>query len=546
MFAVLLSWQTARASHEAIASLSYAAVAPNLYLVQYKYYAVPDSANQAPATQTLNYRAGNCHAGGTLTLTHYSFAPTYGCPSPNNLVENTYTGLLTIPAACQEWVLSVSQTNRLGANIAANTSLYTEATLNNVATATNTSVDFTGRPEIIVLNNQMSVLNLQGIDVDNDSLVYSLQHVLSSAGTPVPFLPGYSLAQPLPSLTPVTLNSATGELTLHPNAPHNTSYTLQVMVEEYRNVNGSVVKVGSVSRDVLLTVWNNQNLPPVLEARDAAGNVLTDFITVSPCTNNLIQFHTSDANPADILIAMTDAATLLPGSAFTITGTSKRPVVNINWQPSATDAGKTFRIMVNVRDDHCPLIGSIQKQYTVFVENKKVVTAQTSDSVIVPGKAVQLTAAVLTSDTTPVNYSYQWLPAAGLSNPNIKNPVANPQVTTRYQVHILNSNTSFCTDTASVLVRVQQATQVPEPLTQQVAVPNVITPNHDGLNDYFVVRDLKPGTSLHIYNRNGQLSASFKEYDNSWAGAGLKSGTYFYILRNSSNEVKSGWVEVLK
>ncbi|HNX89026.1 MAG TPA: hypothetical protein PKH58_08095, partial [Paludibacteraceae bacterium] len=52
--------------------------------------------------------------------------------------------------------------------------------------------------------------------------------------------------------------------------------------------------------------------------------------------------------------------------------------------------------------------------------------------------------------TTPLTYS--WLPAAGLSNPNIANPVANPANTTTYTVTV--SDTYGCTVTDAVLITV--------------------------------------------------------------------------------------------
>jgi gliding motility-associated-like protein len=50
--------------------------------------------------------------------------------------------------------------------------------------------------------------------------------------------------------------------------------------------------------------------------------------------------------------------------------------------------------------------------------------------------------------------SYSWLPATGLSDPSLANPVASPTVTTTYTVTASNSNA--CTSTASVTVTVNK------------------------------------------------------------------------------------------
>jgi hypothetical protein len=46
------------------------------------------------------------------------------------------------------------------------------------------------------------------------------------------------------------------------------------------------------------------------------------------------------------------------------------------------------------------------------------------------------------SKTAPDNYTYQWTPADGLSDPTIKNPVASPQNTTLYKLTATDINVS--------------------------------------------------------------------------------------------------------
>lgn len=50
--------------------------------------------------------------------------------------------------------------------------------------------------------------------------------------------------------------------------------------------------------------------------------------------------------------------------------------------------------------------------------------------------------------------NYNWTPIAGLSNPNISNPIASPTITTNYVVHVgVNNCSKKRTDTVNVLVR---------------------------------------------------------------------------------------------
>ncbi|SEW53852.1 T9SS type B sorting domain-containing protein [Chitinophaga arvensicola] len=84
-----------------------------------------------------------------------------------------------------------------------------------------------------------------------------------------------------------------------------------------------------------------------------------------------------------------------------------------------------------------------------------------------------------------------------------------------------------------------------------IYIPNIITPNGDGKNDYFFIPGLDkfPGSSLFIYNRWGNSVYQSKDYSNKWDGNGLNEGTYYYILKlNTPQGTRDykGWVEILR
>ncbi len=86
-------------------------------------------------------------------------------------------------------------------------------------------------------------------------------------------------------------------------------------------------------------------------------------------------------------------------------------------------------------------------------------------------------------------------------------------------------------------------------LQHPVTIPNLITPNADGHNDYLVIPkvELYPDARLRIMNRWGQVVYQTVGYDNSWEGEGDKSGIYFYQLELPRNEqLLKGFVEVMQ
>jgi len=68
--------------------------------------------------------------------------------------------------------------------------------------------------------------------------------------------------------------------------------------------------------------------------------------------------------------------------------------------------------------------------------------------------------------------------------------------------------------------------------TVDVKIPNLFTPNGDGINDYFEIRGINgyPNNELIIVNRWGNEVYRQTNYQNKWDGKGLNEGTYYYLL----------------
>ena len=63
-------------------------------------------------------------------------------------------------------------------------------------------------------------------------------------------------------------------------------------------------------------------------------------------------------------------------------------------------------------------------------------------------------------------------------------------------------------------------------------IPNVITPNGDGINDLLVFGNLElyPYSKLMIFNRWGQLVFESGYYQNNWDGQFMNDGVYYFVL----------------
>ena len=78
-----------------------------------------------------------------------------------------------------------------------------------------------------------------------------------------------------------------------------------------------------------------------------------------------------------------------------------------------------------------------------------------------------------------------------------------------------------------------------------VIIPNIFTPNGDGSNDLFEIRNLRSSTTLSITNRWGKEVFSSSDYKNDWTADNVSDGIYYYRLV-AEGEVMIGWLEILR
>ena len=71
-----------------------------------------------------------------------------------------------------------------------------------------------------------------------------------------------------------------------------------------------------------------------------------------------------------------------------------------------------------------------------------------------------------------------------------------------------------------------------QPQPPLIVVPNVMTPNGDGVNDIFDINyiELYDVKKLTIYNRWGNPVYTSEDYQNDWDGGNVSDGVYFYVL----------------
>ncbi|MEI6124648.1 MAG: gliding motility-associated C-terminal domain-containing protein [Bacteroidota bacterium] len=118
-------------------------------------------------------------------------------------------------------------------------------------------------------------------------------------------------------------------------------------------------------------------------------------------------------------------------------------------------------------------------------------------------------------------YTYLWSPG-GQTTRGFDIECSTPGEVTTYSVSVTGCVT--VTDARTVTAKLCELT-----------LPNIITPNNDGFNDFFKVDGIDdfPGSNLKVYNRWGKKiyeSDDYNETSNVWDGGGEAPGVYYYVL----------------
>jgi gliding motility-associated-like protein len=258
------------------------------------------------------------------------------------------------------------------------------------------------------------------------------------------------------------------------------------------------------------------------------------------CTNStskvLDQFYNQ---PVASFAVNADALCQGTASLFTDNSTASNSAIS-SWQwafgdgstsanrnPSKTYAQPgNFTIQLTVKD----AVGCVSEPFskTVQVYLQPVIDAGPSFTVK-EGTIVQFKATA----NSP-SLQFVWTPGQLLSNPSILQPSLKVMDDGVYKLTATGDHNCTASDELKVLVQ------------RPVAVPNAFSPNGDGINDTWMIKNLilYPDAILEVYNRYGQMVYRSIGYNTPWDGRmngnPVPIGVYYYViqLRNGDPPIK--------
>ncbi len=249
----------------------------------------------------------------------------------------------------------------------------------------------------------------------------------------------------------------------------------------------------------------------------------------------ILNFNAIEAICSNIPAFQITQATQLNAADISCTPTFSGPGVNTTglFTPLVAGAGNHTITYTMLAANGCS--NSMQQNVTVYPT--PVANAGT-DKFILEGGQGSLTPAII--NNIPVTYS--WTPTTFLSNAQIASAiVVKPINDITYTLTVTSDNKCVTTDDVKVTI------------LKTPVIPNIFSPNGDGVNDRWEIPHLEtyPGVSIQLFNRYGQQVHRIINYATPWDGRingrDAPIGTYYYIIdpKNGRSPIK-GFVDIIR
>ena len=350
----------------------------------------------------------------------------------------------------------------------------------------------------------------------------------------------------------------------------------------------AVTLTGSASRtdgiaDTYTYLWSGTGVTGNTNAQVSVAPLVTTTYTLTAAGDprfgcDAMRTFTVRVIPAPVVAIAASDTVVCAGAPVTLTGSATRSdgvvdTYTYAWAGGTATGSSTAQITVTpqvttrytLTVNGSPQLGcQAAKSISIRVVAAAVARFATTDSVsIASGSGGRLLPPVTftftnqsalsngtrLAPTDTVRYTYQRVRTFS------GEPVTSPEVVFARGVNALTTTKLTRTETGYYIIRLYTATSAAGRqcsvssfartiVVPDFQIPNIITPNGDGLNDKFVIVGGLLGSRLEIYNRWGRKVSEFANYQNQWDGEGQSDGVYYYYLTETSGTKTKGWVEV--
>jgi gliding motility-associated-like protein len=417
------------------------------------------------------------------------------------------------------------QTNQTAENLSAGVHTVTVIDGNNCSTVASTTLT---QPAAMVLNTSTTASSCTAptgsasvsVTGGAGSFTYNWSPLGGNGNTTTPISAGTYI------VTVIDANLCQASATVNVPSVNGPSVTISGLTDAtcFGSANGSATAIASLGTPGYTYQWSPSGGTDAtasgltagtyaVQVTDAAGCITTETVVIGQPTQIILNETVTSATCGN-----TDG-----GISLAVTGGSG--VYSYVWTPATITGSNASNIFggsysVVVTDDQgC----STTQIIVVGVSGSLNVDVTPNFAEIVQGESVDLTTVVVPSNA---GNTYTWTPITDLSCSDCPNPTATPNETTLYTVTVTAPDGCMGSDTALIVV---------EMLCGDFFLPNIFSPNGDGLNDELcLLGNCIAEFHLKIFDRWGELVFETKDqnvcWDGTYNGKIMNTASFVYVL----------------
>ncbi len=229
------------------------------------------------------------------------------------------------------------------------------------------------------------------------------------------------------------------------------------------------------------------------------------------------------------------ANSISPNTISTISSSFKAIAVSCGVAIASVTAYIVYD-QVSEKQDNTIIAQETQTELPVEGKQKQVETIEqitptkTETKQIVLQETITKVTPITPEEETIINEIYT--PKENTNNTITNTPTNTPPVVTKEEIKQEKAPQETIEERQEAINQIEEIVKEEIVFNPDIKIPNFISPNNDGINDYFNIHNIEsyPDNELVIFDSRKRIVYQARSYNNEWDANNIPQGTYFYKL----------------